>query len=122
MFCRPPVAEVWINPLDAQKRGIANGDRVRVFNDRGEVRLPAKVTPRILPGVSAMGQGAWHNADMAGDKIDHGACINTLTTLRPSPAKGNPQHTNLVEIEKSKPPAPGRFTRPELLFCEHNDI
>ncbi|EAX8737775.1 dimethyl sulfoxide reductase subunit A [Salmonella enterica] len=93
--------EVWINPLDAQKRGIANGDRVRVFNDRGEVRLPAKVTPRILPGVSAMGQGAWHDADMAGDKIDHGACINTLTTLRPSPlAKGNPQHTNLVEIEK----------------------
>ncbi|MDI5811403.1 hypothetical protein MJM95_31515, partial [Salmonella enterica subsp. enterica serovar Anatum] len=29
--------EVWINPLDAQKRGIANGDKVRVFNDRGEV-------------------------------------------------------------------------------------
>ncbi len=48
--------EVWINPIDAQKRGIANGDMVRVFNHRGEVRLPAKVTPRILPGVSAMGR------------------------------------------------------------------
>ena len=93
--------EVWINPVDAQKRGIANGDMVRVFNDRGEVRIPAKVTPRILPGVSAMGQGAWHDADMSGDKIDHGACVITLTTQRPSPlAKGNPQHTNLVEIEK----------------------
>ena len=93
--------EVWINPVDAQKRGIANGDMVRVFNDRGEVRIAAKVTPRILPGVSAMGQGAWHDADMTGDKIDHGACVNTLTTQRPSPlAKGNPQHTNLVEIEK----------------------
>lgn len=93
--------EVWINPVDAQKRGIANGDMVRVFNDRGEVRIPAKVTPRILPGVSAMGQGAWHDADMSGDRIDHGACVNTLTTQRPSPlAKGNPQHTNLVEIEK----------------------
>lgn len=93
--------EVWINPVDALPRGIANGDMVRVFNDRGEVRLPAKVTPRILPGVSAMGQGAWHNADMSGDKIDHGGCVNTLTTLRPSPlAKGNPQHTNLVQIEK----------------------
>ncbi|EHD1210550.1 molybdopterin-dependent oxidoreductase [Escherichia coli] len=93
--------EVWINPIDAQKRGIANGDMVRVFNHRGEVRLPAKVTPRILPGVSAMGQGAWHEANMSGDKIDHGGCVNTLTTLRPSPlAKGNPQHTNLVEIEK----------------------
>lgn len=93
--------EVWINPVDAQKRGIANGDMVRVFNDRGEVRIAAKVTPRILPSVSAMGQGAWHDADMTGDKIDHGACVNTLTTQRPSPlAKGNPQHTNLVEIEK----------------------
>ncbi len=86
--------EVWINPLDAEKRGIKNGDMVRVFNQRGEVRLPAKVTPRIMPGVSAMGQGAWHDANMTGDRIDHGACMNTLTTHRPSPlAKGNPQHT-----------------------------
>lgn len=93
--------EVWINPIDAQKRGIANGDNVRVFNARGEVRIAAKVTPRIMPGVTAMGQGAWHNADMKGDRIDHGGCMNTLTTHRPSPlAKGNPQHTNLVEIEK----------------------
>ncbi|HIG9333392.1 TPA: DMSO/selenate family reductase complex A subunit [Klebsiella pneumoniae] len=93
--------EVWINPLDAEKRGIKNGDMVRVFNQRGEVRLPAKVTPRIMPGVSAMGQGAWHDANMTGDRIDHGACMNTLTTHRPSPlAKGNPQHTNLVDIEK----------------------
>jgi Tat-targeted selenate reductase subunit YnfE len=42
-----------------------------------------------MPGVSAMGQGAWHDANMAGDRIDHGACMNTLTTHRPSPlAKG----------------------------------
>ncbi|ATF92878.1 Dimethyl sulfoxide reductase DmsA precursor [Cedecea neteri] len=93
--------EVWINPLDAKRRGIANGDKVSVFNGRGEVHIEAKVTPRIMPGVAAMGQGAWHDADMNGDRIDHGACINTLTTHRPSPlAKGNPQHTNLVEIKK----------------------
>ncbi|VEB97919.1 Dimethyl sulfoxide reductase DmsA precursor [Cedecea lapagei] len=93
--------EVWINPLDAKRRGIANGDKVSVFNGRGEVHIEAKVTPRIMPGVAAMGQGAWHNADMSGDRIDRGACINTLTTHRPSPlAKGNPQHTNLVEIKK----------------------
>lgn len=95
--------EIWLNPLDAQSRGIANGDVVRVVNARGEVRIQAKVTPRILPGVTAMAQGAWHQADMAStDRVDHGACINTLTTLRPSPlAKGNPQHTNLVQIEKA---------------------
>ena len=93
--------EVWINPLDARSRGIAGGDKVRVFNGRGEVRVEAKVTPRIMPGAVAMGQGAWHQADMLGDRIDHGACMNTLTTHRPSPlAKGNPQHTNLIDIEK----------------------
>ncbi|CAM4092943.1 MULTISPECIES: selenate/tellurate reductase subunit YnfE [Lelliottia] len=93
--------EVWLNPVDAGQRGIQNGDLVRVFNTRGELRIPAKVTPRIMPGVSAMGQGAWHEANMTGDRVDHGSCINTLTTHRPSPlAKGNPQHTNLVQIEK----------------------
>lgn len=93
--------EVWINPLDAKERNIISGEMVRIFNARGEVRVLAKVTPRIMPGVVAMGQGAWHQANMKGDRIDHGACMNTLTTHRPSPlAKGNPQHTNLIQIEK----------------------
>ncbi|EMT6576887.1 dimethyl sulfoxide reductase subunit A [Providencia rettgeri] len=93
--------EIWINPIDAKTRGIKQGDMVKVFNDRGEVHIPAKVTPRIMPGVTAMGQGAWLDADMFGKKVDQGGCINVLTTQRPSPlAKGNPQHTNLVEIAK----------------------
>ncbi|VEB98973.1 Anaerobic dimethyl sulfoxide reductase chain A [Klebsiella pneumoniae] len=102
MYYKRPVARKYGSiRLTRKKRGIKNGDMVRVFNQRGEVRLPAKVTPRIMPGVSAMGQGAWHDANMTGDRIDHGACMNTLTTHRPSPlAKGNPQHTNLVDIEK----------------------
>ncbi|WCG84641.1 DmsA/YnfE/YnfF family dimethyl sulfoxide reductase [Pectobacterium sp. A5351] len=93
--------EIWINPLDAQKRNIAHGDMVRVFNNRGEIRVKAKVTTRIMPGVTALGEGAWHNANMNGDRVDHGACINTLTSHRASPlAKCNPQHTNLVEVSK----------------------
>jgi Tat-targeted selenate reductase subunit YnfF len=93
--------EVWINTLDAQARGIKNGDRVKVFNGRGETQIQAKVTPRIMPGVTAMGQGAWLAADMFGDKVDHGGSVNILTHHRPSPlAKGNPQHTNLVQIVK----------------------
>jgi Tat-targeted selenate reductase subunit YnfE len=92
--------EVWLNPVDAEKRGIKNGDTVRVFNSRGEVRIEAKVTPHHARR-ERHGPGAWHDANMSGDRIDHGSCINTLTTHRPSPlAKGNPQHTNLVQIEK----------------------
>lgn len=91
--------EMWINPLDAQKRGINNGDKVRIFNDRGEVHIEAKVTPRMMPGVVALGEGAWYDPDAK--RVDKGGCINVLTTQRPSPlAKGNPSHTNLVQVEK----------------------
>ncbi len=91
--------EIWINPIDAEARGIKSGDMVRVFNARGETRLPAKVTPRIMPGVTAAGQGAWHMPDAEG--IDQNGSVNVVTTQRPSPlAKGNPQHTNLVDVQK----------------------
>ena len=94
--------EMWINPVDADPRGIEDGDMVSVFNDRGEVRIVAKVTQRIVPGVCAIPQGAWHDADMSGDRIDKGGCINTLTSHRATPlAKANPQHTNRVEVKKA---------------------
>ena len=93
--------EMWINPIDANVRGIKNGDLIRIFNDRGEVHIPAKVTPRILPGVVALGEGGWYSPGK--NKVDKGGCINVLTTQRPSPlAKGNPQHTYLVGVQLVK--------------------
>ncbi len=98
------------------KRGIANGDKVRDFNDRGEVRLPPEVTPRILPGVSAMGQGAWHNADMLAIKFDHGACIQyahdaaSFPTARESSTYKSGEIENLANRRLLR----DVFTRPEL--------
>ena len=93
--------QVWINPLDAEPRGIKDGDRVRIFNRYGESRILAKVTPRIMPGVAALSEGAWLEQDTNG--VDHAGSVNVLTTHRPSPlAKGNPQHTNRAQIEKVK--------------------
>ena len=90
---------LWINPQDAQARGIVHGDIVRVYNQIGETRVRARVTPRIMPGVLALPQGAWYSPDKNG--VDQNGSINTLTSQRPSPlAKGNPQHTNLVEVAK----------------------
>jgi anaerobic selenocysteine-containing dehydrogenase len=91
--------QVWINPLDAADRGIKHGDMVKVFNDRGETHVTAKVTDRVMPGVATLPQGAWFTPDEKG--VDQNGCINVLTTHRPSPlAKGNPQHTNLVDVAK----------------------
>ena len=90
---------LWINPLDAEHRGIAHGDVVRVYNQIGRTEVRAKVTPRIMPGVLSLPQGAWYTPDENG--LDKNGCVNILTRQHPSPlAKGNPQHTNLVEVEK----------------------
>jgi anaerobic selenocysteine-containing dehydrogenase len=45
------VPTLQIHPGDAAARGIGDGDRVRVYNDRGEFELAAVVTDRARPGV-----------------------------------------------------------------------
>jgi Tat-targeted selenate reductase subunit YnfE len=93
---------VWINPVDAEPRDIADGDECRVYTAYGELRIPAKVTPRVIPGTVCVPAGRWHDADMDGDRIDYGGCINTITQYRPSPlAKANPQHSNVGQVEKA---------------------
>ena len=89
--------------MDAEQRKIKDGDTIRVFNDRGEIRIEALVTSRIIPGTIGIPQGAWHKADMNGDRVDEGACVNTLTTYRPTPlAKGNgPAHSIIAQITKA---------------------
>ena len=88
---------LWMHPKDAQERGITEGQQVLIWNDRGRVQIGAHLTERIMPGVVALSQGAWYAPDENG--TDHGGCINVLTSLRPTPyARGNGQHTNLVEV------------------------
>ena len=89
--------EIWIHPEDAKVRNIKNGDKVLIINDRGKIKINAKVTDRICKGVTAIPQGAWYSPDSTG--IDTRGCINTITSLRTTPiAKANAQHTNLVEV------------------------
>ena len=60
------------------------------------------IARRIMEGVTAMSQGGWYTPDKQG--VDRRGSINVLTCQdKPTPlAKGNPQHTNLVQVR----PAP----------------
>lgn len=92
---------MWINPVDADARGIASGDNVRVYSEQGEVRTIAKVTNRIIPGVVAIPEGQWHHADMQGDRIDYGSCINTLSSRHANPvSKATGSHSVIGQVEK----------------------
>ncbi len=88
----------WINPVDAEPRGIKDGDEIYVFNDRGKVAIKAWLTERIIPGVVCIFEGAWYNPDK--DGIDRGACANTLTKDAYSGGGAAVLNTSLVEVEK----------------------
>jgi len=92
---------VFINPIDAARRGIRDGDRVKVYNVRGSLVLPCRITERILPGVVDIPQGAWWSPDEKG--TDHGGNVNVLTSTRWTPfAFGTAQHTIMVQVEKAE--------------------
>lgn len=102
-----------INPVDATPRGIKNGDLVFAYNDRGTIRIEARVTERIVPGVVDLPQGAWYKPVSATEvappeganqalPVDVNGSVNTLTSLHPSPlAKGNAVHTTTVQVVKA---------------------
>jgi anaerobic dimethyl sulfoxide reductase subunit A len=89
----------WINPEDAQARGISDGDEIHVYNDRGKVAIKAWVTERIIPGVISIFEGAWYHPDENG--IDRGACANTLTNDAYSGGGAAVMNTCLVEAVKA---------------------
>jgi anaerobic selenocysteine-containing dehydrogenase len=85
-----------MNAADAEARGIREGDLVRVFNNRGEVRLRARVSrpAAVQPGLVA--------ARLNWDKLSPGGQINVLTSDRLSDLGGGPTfYSVLVEVEKS---------------------
>jgi len=91
---------VFINPIDAARRGIQDGNPVKVFNERGALILPCRLTVRIMPGVIDIPQGAWFDPDERG--VDRGGCVNVLTSHRWTPfAFATAQHTIMVEVEKT---------------------
>ncbi|MDK9320761.1 molybdopterin dinucleotide binding domain-containing protein, partial [Propionibacterium freudenreichii] len=105
--------QAWINILDARNRGIADGDQVFLYNDRGTIRLEAKVTERIMPGVISVPQGAWYAPKSADEvkpppganperPVDTAGSVNSLTSLHPSPlARGNAVHTTIANVVKA---------------------
>jgi len=64
-------AKIFINVEDAAERDIRDGDLVRVFNDRGELRnIVARVSRRVKPHVAEMSSGMW---------VKLGGSVNKLT-------------------------------------------
>lgn len=93
--------QMWISPEDARLRKVHDGDRVKVFNNRGALFINAHVTRRVRPGVIVIPEGAWYTPDKNGE-CQRG-CVNVLTSHRSTPlAHGSAQHTLRVEVVRAK--------------------
>ena len=99
LLARVDPDDVWMNTDDAARRGITNGQTVRVFNDRGSTVLPVKVTSRIACGVISIKEGAWFTPDA--DGTDSRGCANVLADDRSAPCGATTYNTNLVEVERA---------------------
>lgn len=92
---------VFINPIDAEARGVRDGEVVRVYNDRGEMMIPCRVTNRIMPGVVDIPHGAWWTPDA--DGIDRRGAADVLTSERLTPlAHGTASHTMMVQVARER--------------------
>jgi anaerobic selenocysteine-containing dehydrogenase len=88
---KEPLAD--IHPADAGSRSIADGDLVRVFNDRGALTLRARVGERVIPGMIAVPSG-WGASLSPG-----GSSANALTADGLSDMGGGGDfHDTLVEV------------------------
>ena len=93
---KEPLAEV--HSIDATARAISDGDFVRVFNDRGALRLRARVGDGVVPGMIAVPSGWWASLSPGGSSA------NALTADGLSDMGGGGDfHDTLVQMELARP-------------------
>jgi len=99
-----------MHPVDATARGLAEGDVVRVFNDRGATLAAVSITEDQLAGVVVLPTGSWYDPLVPGDPTS--MCVhgnpNVLTSNRPASAlsQAPAAQSCLVQVERWDAPLP----------------
>ena len=68
---------IWLNPADAEARGIKAGDIVKLFNDRGTILLGARISERVIPGAVVVNKGS--RVDPIAPHLDRGGAANLIS-------------------------------------------
>ena len=94
-----------MHPADAAARGIAEGDVVRVFNDRGACLAGVVLSDGIRQGVVQISTGAWFDPASPGNpqSLERHGNPNVLTIDLPTSrlTQGPSALTALVEVERT---------------------
>ncbi|RPH59759.1 MAG: hypothetical protein EHM81_07600 [Chloroflexi bacterium] len=91
-----------MHPQDAAKRGIADGDSVRLFNEQGVSQVVVHLTADITAGVVSLPEGIWVELNKQG--VDQAGSANMFTSTQGTrPGMACIMHGVGVEVA----PAPG---------------
>jgi anaerobic selenocysteine-containing dehydrogenase len=83
---------VLINQVDAEPRGIRQGDKVRVFNGRGAFTGVARITDDVKPGLIVSTLGFWR-------QLNKGT-VNSISSAELVNMGNAPSFSdNLVQVE-----------------------
>ena len=94
----PP--RVHLHPDDAARRGLVDGDPVRVHNERGSFQAAVAVDGATRPGVAFTYKAYW--ARLSPDRAN----VNAVTAVRDTDLGGGPTfHDTRVEVERVDGPA-----------------
>jgi anaerobic selenocysteine-containing dehydrogenase len=89
----PIPAIVWMNPVDAHKNGIKNGDEVVLYNHLGSLTVDVAITGKISEGV------LWSPRPLTGN---NGAPLNCLAANDPQQVGAGPRFNSIkVKIRSS---------------------
>ena len=84
-----------MNPVDAEVKGMKEGDSVIAFNQLGEVSFALHITPKIPSGV-VVAEGVWWLNHCPGPRS-----VNALTSQRlTDQGEGSTFYDNTVDVRK----------------------
>jgi len=87
-----PAPRLQLSSADAAARGLADGDRARVFNHRGALVLAVEIDHSLRPGCAVAHNGWW---------LAEGGGVNLLSAARETDmGHGAAFHDNAVEVER----------------------
>ncbi len=105
-----------IHPVEAERRGLREGDIGRLYNDRGSCLVGVVLDDAVREGVVQLSTGAWYDPDVAGGIDKHGN-PNVLTPDHGTSrlGQGPSSHTALVQLElfSGELPAITAFDQPD---------
>ena len=89
-----------MSPQDAGKRGLSEGELVKVWNSRGACLASLEIRKTIIKGVVSLATGAWFSPNADGLDVSGNPNVLTADTGTSDLGQGSAAHNIEVEVEK----------------------